>query len=80
MMGGWGTPTNASPISMDQAVAAAQQYVAGYNNKDLALAEIMEFANNFYVARDGEEHRQRRLRAAGRPLSPAPSPPSSAPT
>ena len=48
MMGSWGVPANANPISMDQAVTAAQQYVAAYNN-DLALSEIMEFANNFYV-------------------------------
>lgn len=49
MMGGWTSPANANPISPDQAVAAAQQYVATYNNNDLALAEIMQFANNFYV-------------------------------
>lgn len=49
MMGGWGVPANANPISMDQAVAAAQLYVAAYHNSDLGLAEIMEFTNNFYV-------------------------------
>ena len=49
MMGGWGNTTAVSPITMDQAVSAAQQYVAAYNNNDLALAEIMQFANNFYV-------------------------------
>lgn len=49
MMCGWGVPANANPISMDQAVAAAQLYVAAYHNSDLGLAEIMEFTNNFYV-------------------------------
>ena len=49
MMGNWGAPINANPISMDQAVAAAQAYVQAYNNPDLALAEVMEFTNNFYV-------------------------------
>jgi hypothetical protein len=49
MMGGRGAPANGSPISMDQAVAAAQQYVAAYNNADLKLSEVMEFDNNFYA-------------------------------
>jgi hypothetical protein len=49
MMGGLGQPANAKPITIDQAVAAAQQYVAGYNNRDLAPSEIIEFSNNFYV-------------------------------
>ena len=34
---------------MDQALTAAQTYVQAYNNQDLTTAEIMEFANNFYV-------------------------------
>jgi len=42
-------PTNAQPITFDQAVAAAQQYLKSYNNADLALAEVMEFDNNFYA-------------------------------
>ena len=51
MMGGWGrgNQTNASPISMDRAVNAAQSYLASYNSADLALDEVMEFSNNFYV-------------------------------
>jgi hypothetical protein len=51
MMGFWGqgNQPSASPISLDQAVKAAQGYVNGYNNADLALDEIMEFDNNFYV-------------------------------
>lgn len=51
MMGGWGqgNQTNASPSTIDQAVNAAQGYVASYNSADLALDEVMEFDNNFYV-------------------------------
>lgn len=51
MMGGWGrgNQTNASPITIDQAVNAAQGYLASYNNPDLILDEVMEFDNNFYV-------------------------------
>jgi hypothetical protein len=36
-------------LTMDQAVEAARQYVATYRNSDLALAEVMEFEDNFYV-------------------------------
>ena len=36
-------------LTMDQAVEAAQQAVAAYGNPDLALTEVMEFENNFYV-------------------------------
>jgi hypothetical protein len=42
-------PTNAQPISFDQAVEAVQQYLKSYNNAELALAEVMEFDNNFYA-------------------------------
>jgi hypothetical protein len=54
MMGGWGQGNqpfqlNATPIPMDQAVNAAQGYLASYNNPDLILDEVMEFDNNFYV-------------------------------
>jgi hypothetical protein len=53
MMGGWGWggfgyAPNATPISLDQAVTRAQQYVVSLNNPDLALVEVMEFSNNFY--------------------------------
>jgi hypothetical protein len=48
MYGGWGTGTG-TPISMDQAIAAARQYVAAYGNSDLTLTEVMEFTNNFYA-------------------------------
>jgi hypothetical protein len=54
MMGGWGRgsqtiPLNASPITLDRAVNSAQGYVSSYNNPDLALDEVMEFDNNFYL-------------------------------
>jgi hypothetical protein len=50
MMGyGSANPTNAQPITFDQAVDAAQQYLKNYNNADLKLAEVMEFDNNFYA-------------------------------
>ena len=49
MFGGAANPTNAEPISFDKAVEAVQQYLKSYNNADLALAEVMEFDNNFYA-------------------------------
>jgi hypothetical protein len=50
MMGyGSANPANAQPITIDQAVEAAQQYLKNYNNADLKLAEVMEFDNNFYA-------------------------------
>lgn len=36
-------------ITMDQAVEAARQYLAAERNPDLALAEVMEFSENFYA-------------------------------
>ncbi len=53
MMGGWGTygygyTPNANPISLDQAVTSAQQYVAALNNNDLALTQVEEYTANFY--------------------------------
>lgn len=60
--GGWGhgmmgsgrsfiAPTNGlvTPLSLDQATQAAEASIAAYGNPDLALAEILEFTNNFYV-------------------------------
>jgi hypothetical protein len=41
---------NAAPLSVDQARAAAQKYLAALNNPDLAVAEVMVFSNNAYVA------------------------------
>ncbi len=54
MMGGYGwnnrTNPNVTPLSVDQAKAAAQKYLANLNNSDLRIAEIMIFNNNAYVA------------------------------
>ncbi len=49
MMGGWDWRGFASttPLSLDQAVTRAQQYVASLGN-DLELVEVMEFSNHFY--------------------------------
>ncbi len=53
MMGGrgsgYGNAPNAAPLSLDQAVTRAQQYVASLNNADLSVVEVMEFSNNFYI-------------------------------
>ena len=57
MFGGATIPANAQPITFDKAVEAVQGYVTSYNNADpsagpgqvLALAEVMEFENNFYA-------------------------------
>ncbi len=49
---GWpGTPGtgNGEPISDEQAIAIAQDYIAAYNNPDLELVEIMAFDNHFYA-------------------------------
>ena len=50
MMGGYGYgyAPNAKPITLDQALTNAQQYIAAYNNADLKLAEVEEYAWNFY--------------------------------
>ncbi len=52
MMGGRGYRNgyapSIAPITPDQAVTRAQAYVASLNNPDLAVAEVMEFANNLY--------------------------------
>lgn len=55
--GGWGYPGTGTPISIDQAIQAASQYVTAYGNADpstgsgqvLTLTEVMEFTNNFYA-------------------------------
>ncbi len=50
MMGGWynnGAP-NAQVSTLDQAIKQAQDYVATYNNADLKLVEVEEYAYNFY--------------------------------
>ena len=50
MMGGWGynVAPNATPLTLDQAVTNAQNYVASFNNADLKLVEVEEYAWNFY--------------------------------
>jgi len=49
LFGGATAPGNSQPVTFDQAVAAAQQYVQGYGNADLVVAHAMEFDNNTYV-------------------------------
>ncbi len=54
---GWSNPGNQSPLTIDQAVEAAHQYLSAYGNPDpstgsgqvLALTEVMEFSDNFYA-------------------------------
>ncbi|MDP2994637.1 MAG: hypothetical protein Q8N46_05890 [Anaerolineales bacterium] len=50
MMGGYGN-NNASvtPLTLDEAKAAAESYLATLNNPDLKISEIMIFDNNAYV-------------------------------
>lgn len=52
MMGGYGygysVAPNAKPITLDQAITTAQSYVASFNNADLKLIEVEEYAWNFY--------------------------------
>jgi len=49
MMGGWdGYNPNAEPITIDEAAEAVKRYLSAYG-QDLALAEVMEFAWNFYA-------------------------------
>ena len=45
---GYGYAPNAKPITVDQAVTNAQQYVTAYNNADLKLVEVEEYTWNFY--------------------------------
>jgi hypothetical protein len=50
MMGGNGyNNTNATPLTVDQAKAAAQEYLTNLNNPDLKIAEVMVFNNNAYI-------------------------------
>lgn len=55
MMGGYGgrywtyPNTAATPLTLDQAIEAARQYLSAYGTTDLALTEVMEFSNNFYA-------------------------------
>ena len=61
--GAWGNPDNQTPLTLDQAVDAARQYLSAYGNPDpstsqaslgrsgqvLTLTEVMEFSENFYA-------------------------------
>lgn len=38
-----------APITMDQAKMLSQQYLSSIGNSNLAIKEIMEFQNNFYI-------------------------------
>ena len=50
MMGGnSNNNTNLVPLTVDQAKAAAEKYLANVKNDDLKIAEIMIFNNNAYV-------------------------------
>ena len=50
MMNGYGyNNVNTAPLTIDQAKAAAEKYLANLNNSDLEIAEIMVFDNNSYV-------------------------------
>lgn len=50
MMGDYGyDTTNVTPLTIDQAKAAAENYLANLNNSDLEITEIMIFDNNGYV-------------------------------
>ncbi len=54
MMGGWGTNNpNAEQITIDEAAEAVERYLRTYG-EDLALAEVMEFAWNFYAEAEEE--------------------------
>ncbi len=47
--GSWGNPGDGEPLTLDEATKRAEEYVSSLNNDDLALAEVMEFENNFYA-------------------------------
>ena len=50
MMGGYGyNNANITPLTMEQAKAAAEKYLANLDNSDLKIAEVMIFDNNAYV-------------------------------
>jgi hypothetical protein len=43
------TGTTTSPITIENAVTIAQQYLTQLNNPDLAVREVEEYTQNFYV-------------------------------
>jgi hypothetical protein len=46
---GESVPGTGAPLTLDQAQAAVERYVAAYGNSDLAVHEVMEFERNFYA-------------------------------
>ncbi len=59
MRGGWYGSTvpyytngvsNATPITIDQAVTVANDYLTRLNNPDLAIGQVEEYTQNFYVS------------------------------
>lgn len=52
MMGQWyqqPQTQSTTPVTMDEAKAIAQQYLASLGNSNLAIKEMMEFQSNFYI-------------------------------
>lgn len=55
MMGQWQQPSqqgqlpSGTPITLDQAKQIAQEYLSSTGDQNLAIKEVMEFQNNFYV-------------------------------
>src|SRR5437867_3786220 len=50
MMGGYNNNyTNTKPLTVEQAKAAAEKYLANLNNSDLKITEVMIFNNNAYL-------------------------------
>lgn len=47
---GEGYPVARDPLSIDEAKAQADKYLASWNDPNLVVSEIMEFSNQFYVA------------------------------
>ncbi|MFQ5595873.1 MAG: hypothetical protein ACE5HA_17145 [Anaerolineae bacterium] len=47
--GDWGNPGTGTPLTIEEATERAREYVDSLGNSDLALAEVMEFENNFYA-------------------------------
>ena len=51
--GGWNSPGSGTPLTIDEAVSAANQYLSASSNPDyrqsLILTEVMEFSENFYA-------------------------------
>ena len=50
MMGGYGyNNSDLTPLTVEQATAAAEKYLANLENDDLQIAEVMIFDNNTYI-------------------------------